>query len=82
MGDGNVNSVEWNDGMERWSGLLEWSIGLDYWVPRPQNYSISYTLHVHCSMASYLEKQLKNRSGVPCQTLVPRLDQSEKYIAK
>ena len=27
---GNVNLVEWNDGMERWSGLLEWSTGLDY----------------------------------------------------
>ena len=29
--DGNVNSVEWNDGMERWNGLLEWITGLDYW---------------------------------------------------
>ena len=30
---GNVNLVDWNvnDGMERWSGLLEWSTGLDYW---------------------------------------------------
>ena len=26
--DGNVNSVDQNDGMERWSGLLEWSTGL------------------------------------------------------
>ena len=32
---GNVNSVEWNDGMERWSGLLEWSTGLDYWSATP-----------------------------------------------
>ena len=56
--------TEWNDGVDYWSGVLDWTTG----VPRPQNYSIS-------SMASYLEKQLKNRSGVPCQTLVPRLDQ-------
>ena len=28
--NGNMNSVDWNDGMERWSGLLEWSTGLDY----------------------------------------------------
>ena len=24
-----MNSVEWNDGMERWNGLLEWSTGLE-----------------------------------------------------
>ena len=24
-----VNSLEWNDGLERWNGLLEWSTGLD-----------------------------------------------------
>ena len=28
---GNMNSVDWNGRMERWSGLLEWSTGLDYW---------------------------------------------------
>ena len=33
---GNVNSVVWNDGMERWNGLLDWSTGLDYWSARPQ----------------------------------------------
>ena len=36
---GNVNSVE---GMERWSGVLDWTTG----VSRPQNYSISYTYTV------------------------------------
>ena len=35
--DGNVNSLEWNDGMERWSGLLEWSTGLDHWSVTPTN---------------------------------------------
>ena len=35
---GNVNSVEWNDGMERWNGLLEWSTGLDYWSATPTNW--------------------------------------------
>ena len=34
---GNVNSLEWNDGMERWSGLLEWSTGLDDWSATPMN---------------------------------------------
>ena len=29
---GNVNSVEWNDGMDYWTGLLDWTTG----VPRPQ----------------------------------------------
>ena len=50
MSLGNVNSVEWNDGMERWSRLLECHA--------------HKFIHVHCSMASYLEKQLKNRSKV------------------
>ena len=59
---GNVNSVEWNDGMERWSGLLEWSTGLDYWSATPTKLFI--IIHVHCSMASHLEKQLKNKSKV------------------
>ena len=35
---GNMNSVEWNDGMERWNGLLEWSTGLDYWSATPTNW--------------------------------------------
>ena len=26
---GNVNLVEWSDGMEQWNGLLEWSTGLE-----------------------------------------------------
>ena len=34
---GNVNSLEWNDGLERWNGLLEWSTGLDYWSATPIN---------------------------------------------
>ena len=29
---GYVNSVDWNGGMEWWSGLLDWTTG----VPRPQ----------------------------------------------
>ena len=29
---GYVNSLEWNDGLERWSGVLDWSTG----VPHPQ----------------------------------------------
>ena len=47
--------MEWNGGVDYWSGVLDWTTG----VPRPQNYSISYS-----SMASCLEKQLKNRSKV------------------
>ena len=34
---GNMNSVDWNGGMERWSGLLEWSTGLDYLSATPTN---------------------------------------------
>ena len=34
---GNMNSVDWNGGMERWSELLEWSTGLDYWSATPTN---------------------------------------------
>ena len=34
---GYVNSVDWNGGMERWIGLLEWSTGLDYWNATPTN---------------------------------------------
>ena len=34
---GYVNSVDWNGGMERWIGLLEWSTGLDYWSATPTN---------------------------------------------
>ena len=30
-----MNSVDWNDGMEWWSGLLESSAGLDYWSATP-----------------------------------------------
>ena len=76
--DGNVNSVEWNDGMERWSGLLEWSTGLDYWSATPTK--LFNIIHVYCSMASHLEKQLKNKSKVvwgamPNPATVPRLDQ-------
>ena len=26
-----MNSLESNDGMERWSGLLDWSTGVEYW---------------------------------------------------
>ena len=33
----NVNLVDWNDGMEQWSGLLERSAGLDYWSAMPTN---------------------------------------------
>ena len=35
----NVNSLEWNDGLERWNRLhvLEWSTGLDYWSATPIN---------------------------------------------
>ena len=47
--------TEWNGGVDYWSGVLDWTTG----VPHPQNF-----IHVHCSMASYLEKQLKNRSKV------------------
>ena len=57
-----MNSVEWNDGMERWSGLLEWSTGLDYWSATPTK--LFNIIHVYCSMASHLEKQLKNKSKV------------------
>ena len=32
---GNVNLVDWNDGMEWWSRLLEWSTELDYWSATP-----------------------------------------------
>ena len=52
--------TEWNGGVDYWSGVLDWTTG----VPRPQNYSISYPYTVHCSTASHLEKQLKNRSKV------------------
>ena len=34
---GYVNSVDWNGGVERWIGLLEWSTGLDYWSATPTN---------------------------------------------
>ena len=47
--------MEWSTGVEYWTGVLDWTTG----VPRPQNYS-----HVYCSMASHLEKQLKNRSKI------------------
>ena len=30
-----MNSLDWNDGMERWSELLEWNTGLDYWSATP-----------------------------------------------
>ena len=64
MYDGNVNSVEWNDGMERWSGLLEWSTGQDYWSATPTKlFNIIHAV-VYCSMASYFEKQLKNKLKV------------------
>ena len=57
--------TEWNNGVDYWSGVLDWTTG----VPCPQNYSISYT---GSSMASYLEKQLQNRLkvvwGAICQT--------------
>ena len=33
-----MNSVEWNDGMERENGLLEWNTGLDYWSAMPTNW--------------------------------------------
>ena len=48
--------TEWNGGVDYWSGVLDWTTG----VPRPQIYSI----HVHSSVASHLEKQLKNGSKV------------------
>ena len=32
--------TEWNGGVDYWSGVLDWITG----VPRPQNYSISYTV--------------------------------------
>ena len=48
--------------MERWSGLLEWSTGLDYWSATPTN--LFNIIHVHSSVASHLEKQLKNGSKV------------------
>ena len=35
--NGNMNSVDWNRGMEWWSGLLEWRTGLDYWSATPTN---------------------------------------------
>ena len=41
VGSGNVNSVEWSCGMERWSGLLDWITG----VPRPQCVVHSMTAH-------------------------------------
>ena len=50
---GNVNSVEWNDGMERWNGLLEWSTGLDYLSATPTNYLDMRIQHTK----SYLEVQ-------------------------
>ena len=37
-----MNSLEWNDGMERWSGLLEWSTGLEYWSATPTNGQFHY----------------------------------------
>ena len=33
---GYMNSVDWNGGMERWSGLLDWITG----VPRPQMHNL------------------------------------------
>ena len=35
-GEGYVNSLEWNDGVERWSGLLEWTTGVEYWTGVPE----------------------------------------------
>ena len=74
---GNVNSVEWNDGMERWSGLLEWTTGVEYWTGLLechahkiiQYHTRSYTLH-----GLTLRETTEVPTGVPCQILVPRLD--------
>ena len=50
--------------MTEWSGLLEWSTRLDpdYWNATPTK--LFNIIHVYCSMASHLEKQLKNKSKV------------------
>ena len=51
--------MEWNGGVNYWSGVLDWTTG----VPRPQNYSISYTytvvvfLVLHVSMQGYIIAQ-------------------------
>ena len=40
---GHVNSVDWNDEMERWSGLLKWSTELEYWSAMSTKFkSMSY----------------------------------------
>ena len=36
-GEEDLNSLEWNNGLERWNGILEWSTGLDYWSATPIN---------------------------------------------
>ena len=47
--NGNVNSVEWNDGMERWSGLLDH--GVEYWTGllecHAHNIVVNARAHVH-----------------------------------
>ena len=57
---GYMNSVYWNGGMERWSGLLEWSTGLDYWSATPTNAQFGPT-----SMATNLIDELKTSLGLP-----------------
>ena len=48
---GYLNSVDWNDGMERWSGLLEWSTGLDYWSA---TLTILHNLSMYSSMVKII----------------------------
>ena len=63
--NGNVNSVEWNDGMERWSGLLEWSSGLDYWSATPTKFHTRTLLHgLAPHVLSLASRQLRGRGFV------------------
>ena len=46
---GYVNSVDWNNGMEQWSGLLEWSTGLDYCMECHAHHIYSMVTSHDCS---------------------------------
>ena len=63
VSQGNVNSMEWNDGMERWSGLLECSSGLDHWSAMSTININAYNTPTlfHClKLRETSEKQIKS----------------------
>ena len=61
----HMNSVDWNDGMEQWIGLLEWSTGLDHWSATPTILARSFLATTKLDHSSYARYGVKisSRTG-------------------